>query len=235
MGLAEDLRAEAYKLLKEEWSIAESREVPETKDIELGNRGRQLEATCLYADLADSTNLVNTLDAKIVGGVYKCYLNCACRIIVKQQGIITAFDGDRVMAIFHGDRSNDRAVAAALAIDHAVVRIINPALKDCYKEKTGDYVVRHSVGIDRSRLLAVRTGIRGSNDLVWIGRAANYAAKLAAIRDGDNAVWITANVHDSLSNALKTTPDGWKSIWAERTWKAQGGQKLYCSCHPREL
>ena len=41
-------------------------------------------------------------------------------------------------------------------------------------------MTKQSVGIDTSELFVARTGIRRANDLVWVGRAANHAAKLSA-------------------------------------------------------
>ena len=229
MGMTDDLNAEVNKIIKEQWSTTDGRVVPETENVELGNKGINLDATCLYADLAESTNLVNTLNPQIAAEVYKCYLNCACRIIRSQGGAITAFDGDRVMAVFVGDTKNTPAVRSALAINHAVVKIINPALQGYYGQKIGNYVLRHSVGIDTSKVLVARTGIRGSNDLVWIGRSANYAAKLCALRDGDYATWITGAVYDGMHNSVKMTTDGTKNMWEERAWTAQGGFRIFRS------
>ncbi|MCE9619070.1 MAG: adenylate/guanylate cyclase domain-containing protein [Planctomycetes bacterium] len=231
MGMTQDLSAEVNKIIKETWSTTEGRVVPEAENIELGNKGVTLDATCLYADLAESTKLVNTLHPQIAAEVYKCYLNCACRIIGSQGGVITAFDGDRVMAVFIGDTKNTSAVRSALAINHAVVKIINPAFKDHYKEKIGDYEVSHSVGVDTSKVLVARTGIRGSNDLVWVGRAANYAAKLCTLRNGFYATWITGSVYDGMKGSVKVTPDGTKNMWEELVWKAQGDLKIYRSAY----
>lgn len=223
MGMTDDLNAEVNKIIKEQWTTTDGRVVPETENIELGNKGVNLDATCLYADLAESTNLVNAYIAPFAAGVYKCYLNCACRIIRSQEGVITAFDGDRVMAVFIGDSKYTAAVRAALAINHAVSEIINPALKAFYKENLKDFQVRHSVGIDTSKVMAARTGIRGANDLVWVGRSANYAAKLCSLREGNYATWITGDVYDKMADKVKMTTDGTKNMWEERTWAAQGG------------
>lgn len=66
-------------------------------------------------------------------------------------------------------------------IDYAVTQIINPKILEKYP--ASPYTVRHAVGVDISQVFIARTGIRGSNDLVWVGRAANYAAKLCALRE----------------------------------------------------
>lgn len=229
MGMTEDLNAEVNKIIKETWSVTDGRVVPETKDLELGNKGVKLNATCLYADLAESTNLVNAYRRTFAADVYKCYLNCACRIIRDRGGAITAFDGDRVMGVFIGDNKNAAAVRAALAINHAVVKIINPALKEHYKENLPGFEVKHSVGVDTSELLVARTGIRGSNDLVWVGRAANYAAKLCALRDGDFTTWITGDVYSSMDESVKMAKG--VNMWEERVWKAQGDLRVFRSAY----
>ena len=231
MGMTDDLNAEVNKIIKEQWTTTDGRVVPETENIELGNKGVNLDATCLYADLAESTNLVNAYRATFAADVYKCYLNCACRIIRSQEGVITAFDGDRVMAVFIGDTRNTAAVRAALAINHAVTEIINPALKAFYKENLKDFQVRHSVGIDTSKVMAARTGIRGANDLVWVGRSANYAAKLCNLREGNYATWITGDVYDKMADRVKMTTDGTKNMWEERSWTAQGGLRVFRSSY----
>jgi hypothetical protein len=52
-------------------------------------------------------------------------------------------------------------------------------------------------------LFSKRTGIRGSNDLVWVGRAANHAAKLSSLREDNFATWITADVYDKMNDSSK--------------------------------
>ena len=56
--------------------------------------------------------------------------------------------------------------------------------------------MRQSVGVDTSELLVAKTGIRTVNDLVWVGRAANYAAKLSSRLAP--ATQITSDVYDQL-------------------------------------
>jgi class 3 adenylate cyclase len=231
MGITADLTAEVTGIIQEVWTLTGGSVVPETDDLRLGNHGTTLNATCLYADLAESTQLVKSLDPCICAEVLKCYLNCACRIIRSQGGEITAFDGDRVMAVFIGESKNTSAVRAALAINHAVIEIINPALSGHYKERLGGYIVRHSVGVDSSKLLVARTGIRGSNDLVWVGRAANYAAKLCSLRVDGYATWITNSVYENMHDSVKVTSDGKANMWEMRSWTAQDGIAVYRSSY----
>lgn len=177
MSFTTDLTNEVDTIFKSSWETREGQVVPEAGDLQLGNHAVELDGTVLYADLAESTNLVNTTKSAFAAEVYKTYLLCASRIITKNSGTITAFDGDRVMGVFIGKSKNTSAAKAALQINYAVQKIINPKLKAQYSNST--YEIKQSVGVDTCKLFVARTGIRGSNDLVWVGNAANYAANYA--------------------------------------------------------
>ena len=179
MALIEDLKREVERIFKSAWTTRAGNVVPESENIKLGNDAVEIDGTVLYADLTASTLLVDTQTPLFAAEIYKTYLLCAAKIITAEGGSITAYDGDRIMAVFIGDSKNSSAAKTALKINYSVEHIINPALRNQYPNST--YKVRQTVGIDTSKLTVARTGIRGSNDLVWVGRAANYAAKLAAL------------------------------------------------------
>ena len=80
----------------------------------------------------------------------------------------------------------------------------------------------HSVGIDTSDLLVARTGIRNSNDLVWVGRSANYAAKLCALGDSNYITYITEDVFKMFADNAKNGGNPRRSMWEKRTWTEKG-------------
>jgi class 3 adenylate cyclase len=219
MGMKEDLSSNVMNIFATKWAARAGQQVPDPVDVNLGNDAVTLTATVLYADLAESTALVDKYTKPFAAEIYKTYLLCASKLIRVEGGEITAFDGDRVMGVFIGDTKNTSAVRCALKINYAVKEIINPAIKAQHPEST--YEVRQSVGIDTSELFVARTGIRGSNDLVWVGRAANYAAKLCSLRDGPYASWITKDVYDVLADEAKYGGDGPRPMWEACTWNAK--------------
>ena len=224
--LKDDLAKEVEELFHAEWTKRDGEKVPEPEDLKLGNDVIVLDdAVVLYADLADSTELVDQYKPLFAAEVYKAYLHCAARIVRDEGGIITAYDGDRVMGIFIGDSKNTSAARCALKINGAVVDIINPALKQQYPKSP--YEVRQAVGVDSGSLHASRTGVRGANDVVWVGRAANYAAKLCSLRDGLYASWITKRVHDRLREDVKVQKS--QSMWEARTWTKMNNLDVLCS------
>ena len=138
--------------------------------------------------------------------------------------MIAANDGDRIMAVFIGDSKNSSAVRTALKVNFAVERIFNPAIVDIYPR--ANYSVKHSVGIDTSDLFVARTGIRGSNDLVWVGRAANYAATLSG-RSGP-ATQVTAEVYNQLHQSCIVGGNGQK-MWIQATAPEIGHKRIHTS------
>lgn len=228
MGLKEDLTADVRDIFNARWSTRDRTVVPESDDLRLGNDAVKFaEAVVLYADLAESTALVDAMADWFAAEIYKTFLHCASKIIRSMNGEITAFDGDRIMAVFLGDSKRSNATKSGLKINYAVRSIINPAIKKKYPDET--YTVNHAVGIDVSQLFVARTGIRGSNDLVWVGRAANYAAKLATIRDNGYTTWITAEIYSKADAASKMGGDPKRSMWEKRSWSKLPGVEIYRS------
>ena len=80
---------------------------------------------------------------------------------------------------------------------------MNPSLKAQYP--TWPYELKYVVSVDTSELLVGRIGVRNDNDLVWVGRAANQAAKLSALNE-EFATYIAdsvyGNIHDKVKFAL---------------------------------
>lgn len=225
MTLKTDLETRCAEIFRSPWTTRVGRIVPAESDVGLANDGVELDATVLYADIADSTKMVDALAPSSAAEIYKAFLHCAAKIINSEGGTITAYDGDRVMAVFIGDYKNTSAVKAALKINYATKNIVQPAMKTTYLDR--NHVVNHVVGIDTSKLLVARTGIRGSNDLVWVGRAANHAAKMAAL-DHAYPTYITGEVYDMLADEAKISKG--VNMWEACTWNAQG-RRVYRSTY----
>jgi len=92
MTFKTDLESEVRGILEPTWDVKDGRVVPDPKDLSLGNDAVNLHTTVLYADLADSTDLVDHHKRHFAAEVYKIYLRCAARIIKSEQGSVTAYD-----------------------------------------------------------------------------------------------------------------------------------------------
>lgn len=213
MALSDELPGEVQGIFRSSWSARDGYVVPDSDSVKFVNDSVLLDAVVLYADIDGSTMLVDTYQAQFAAEIYKAFLHCAAKIIRSEGGDITAYDGDRVMAVFIGDFKNTSAVRAALKINRARLQIINPAIKKQYPDSP--YEVKHTVGVDAGKLLVAKTGIRNANDLVWVGRAANHAAKLCVF-DSSYPTRISSEVYNSCNDVVKYANG--TSMWEIIDW-----------------
>ena len=224
MSLRQELDREVTKILADQWSEREGRVVPESTDLALTNDAVTLDGTVLYADLSESTSLVDSYTHKFAAEIYKSYLHCAAQKIKSEGGVITAYDGDRVMAVYLGNNKNTAAARTGLKLNWAVKNTINPKIKSQYPNVS--YEIKQTVGIDTSPLTVARTGVRGANDLVFVGRAANHAAKLTSLPP-THATRVSKDVYDMLHDSLKRTNG--QEMWELVTWTAMDKAPIYRS------
>jgi adenylate cyclase len=76
-------------------------------------------------------------------------------------------------------------------------------------------------------VLAVRSGIRNNNDLIWVGRAPNIAAKMSAIRESPYHSFLTADVHKKLADEAKLHEG--KEMWESRNFPNSPVKEVYRS------
>lgn len=115
MALLDDITADVESIFGKPWTERAGLVVPSATDLCLGSNDAVTfnEATILYADLSGSTQMVDTKKPRFAAEVYRAYLALAARVIRSQGGVITAYDGDRVMAVFLGTTKNTSAALCA--------------------------------------------------------------------------------------------------------------------------
>lgn len=227
MVSAADLRADVAKVVSTlPWNIRDGRIVPDTTSVSLGLDGVRITGVVLYADLADSTIMVDSYPDWFAAEVYKAFLVCAAKLIRHEGGVITSYDGDRVMGIFIGDGRHDRAVRAAQKINWAVANIIRPRISAVYPQS--NFQLRHVCGIDESTLLAAKTGARNNNDLVWVGPAANYAAKMAAM-DEAWSTYISPEVWRQMTDRVRLEGGVGQTLWEPEYWPGRQDKFVFRS------
>lgn len=222
MAISTDVISAVTRVIDTAWSITDGAVVPKTEDVVLKNGARRVDATYLYSDLADSSNLARIMKKEVTGKVIRAYINAASRILRHYDGEIRSFDGDRVMAIFMGESKNSNAVRAALAIEWAVTKVIHPKLLATWSNFDELWKLDHGIGIDTGEALIVRGGVRDHNDLISIGRAPNLAAKLSEIRGKSASIFITEEVYNRCQADRKTSSDG-RAMWTNAGITTIGG------------
>lgn len=225
MALKDELEQAVKGIFKSAWTERDGTVVPDDDSVKLTNDAVKLTGTVLYADMADSTKMVDNSPAHRSAESYRAFLHCAAKIIRSEGGTITAYDGDRIMAVFLGGSKNTSSIQAAMKIRWASSNIINPSKAAQY---SGDqYPVQQAIGIDTSPLFVANTGVRGAKDLVWVGRAANHAAKLSALPAG--YIYISDTVYNNIADAAKLSKG--VNMWEARVWTTLDSRTIYRSSY----
>ncbi len=223
MGKADELSSDIQTIINTKWHKRTGNKIPSTEDVALAGGAVEIEATFLYADLANSSKMAKELDRRIAAKIVKSFLSSASKLIIHNGGKIVSFDGDRVLGVFYGGTPNSNAAKCALQIKYAVHHVIKEKFESQYESvKNASFEIDHGVGVDSGTVLAVRGGVRGSNDLIWIGRAANLAAKLSDLREAPYQSFITAAVYNRLNDSSKYGGAETKNMWQKRSWQFWG-------------
>ncbi|MEW8330240.1 MAG: adenylate/guanylate cyclase domain-containing protein [Candidatus Thiodiazotropha sp.] len=223
MSLSGDIKSDVQGVIDTPWNIRKGRVVPSTTDVALAGGAVDLDATFLYADLADSSKMAKELDRRVAAKIMKSFLAASCRLINSLGGTIQSFDGDRVMGVFVGDSKNSDAAKCALQINYVVKEVIKTKFEKKYESvRNASFNIKHGVGVDTGTVITVRAGARGSNDLIWIGRAPNLAAKLSDLRESPHHTFITASVYNMLNDKSKYGGKNNDNMWESRSWEFLG-------------
>lgn len=220
MGIAGDLKSSISTTLSANWDMRDGTVVPRTDDVKLTNGAVKLTATFLYADLARSTTLAQVFDHRVAAKIVRCFLSSVTRLIKERGGEVRSFDGDRVMGVFVGKAKNTSAALCALNIAYVVEELLRPMAEAKYPSlKAKGFVIRHCTGVHSGETLVVRGGVRGDNDLVFIGSPPNLAAKLSEVRSVGASSYITHSVHDNMHESARMSGDKTQSRWTQETRK----------------
>ena len=210
----------------------DGRVVPTTQDVALKDGAVKIDATFLYTDLAGSAKLSSVCPWSTTAKIIRAFLDCSTRLIVKHGGEIRSFDGDRVMGVFIGDAKNSKASICGREIHWTVRKVISPKARSKFSSiKNNGIEIRNCSGIDTGEVRAVRSGIRDNNDLIWIGKAASFSAKLSDIRDTGYHTYISNRVYNKLNENAKKKKDG-ENYWSSAEISFAGeSEKVYKSNH----
>lgn len=213
MALAETIESEISKIFSATWNIRDGQVVPTTGDVALSNGAVKLNATFLYADLAHSTKLARTFKNTMAAKIVRAYLSSMTRLVKANGGQVRSFDGDRVMGVFVGGSKNTSAAKCALQMNYVVTKSLRPKAEAQFSSlRTKNFAIKHCVGIHTGEVLVVRGGVRGDNDLVFIGSPPNLAAKLSDVRNSPYHSYITHTVYGQMNASSRLGSDG-REMW----------------------
>ena len=217
-ALETTIKGEVQGIIDTPWDTRKGNTLPSAVSVKLAGGAVELDATFLYADLAHSSKIAKELDRRVAAKILKAFLATTSRLVKGHGGAVVSFDGDRILGVFIGGSKNTSAAKCGLKVAHVVAKVIRPKFKNKYPTvRDASFSITHGVGVDTGTVLAVRGGVRGDNDLIWIGRAPNLAAKLSDIRESPKCTFITAAVYNKLADEAKLSDKG-VNMWEKRTW-----------------
>lgn len=220
MALLDELKNKISAYATEKYEIEETTIVPSTdySKLTFGNKGLTSEFAFMFMDIRQSSKLQENYGLKTSAKIYQSFHEINVRVISSNSGSVRAFDGDRIMGVFAGASKNTSAATAALEIQWAVRNILNPTLNTS---------VKCGAGIDYGKTLVTKVG-KGRNtenqDLVWVGKACNYASHLA--NEADNSIIISTDTFNMLNDSKKVW-DG-KQVWQSKIITLKNGTKVNC-------
>lgn len=222
MALLDDLKNKIGTYFREKYEIQETTIVPSTdySKLTFGNTALTAELTFIFIDIRKSSELHDTYGYEYAARIYQSFHDICLRIINSRDGNVRAFDGDRIMGVFSGDQKNNNAVEAAMNIRWAISNILNPQFKP-------EYAINIGIGIDTGQTLITKVG-KGrdisNNDLVWVGKACNYASHMSSY--ATNCIHVSPAVYNKLFDSNKIS-DG-KNMWSSINLTLKNGKTITC-------
>lgn len=205
-------------------------EVVEVHDLDLDDDPAPIQARRWYkidnvvavvADLKSSTKLSVRKYPASTASIYAAALDPLLRIARAHEAGYAQLQGDCVVALFWGDRAVERAMCAGITMRTFSAEHLVPQLERKWNEEGQLPATGFKIGIASSPLLTKRIGIVKTSfqDLVWPGKAVNYAAKAAQSADRHElavagSVWDAIENNDYLTFSCDcSTPD--HQIWKD--------------------
>jgi len=142
--------------------------------------GATREISVVFADLSGYTRLSEELSPAALVDLLNEYLAILTEAVFLENGTVTMFQGDAVMAIFNAPSSQSdhalRAVRAALSMRRQLEQ---------YNQKTGRRNIQFTVGVNTGIAVVGNVGSKQLQNYTAIGDAVNTAKRLEEMANGN--------------------------------------------------
>jgi adenylate cyclase len=225
MALLEEVTSDVENYLVGTYDVSKPQDVPGNDEVPLGKKAMEFEATALFVDVRQSTDITDSFRRQTAAKTMKAYFSGAVRIINRNGGAVRSFNGDGMLAFFMGGTRTSPAVKSALQIDWFVTELLRPKFEKYFENnksalgKALNFEV--GCGIDDGWIYAVKVGIKGTNDVAWVARATNTAAKLSNVGSGTRNIYITGVAYDRLHDWAKLSKG--VNMWSDVSFMDIGG------------
>ena len=156
-----------------------------------------IDATVMFVDICGFTAISENAPADTVVKIINSYFDEMVKEIIDQKGYIDKFMGDAIMAVFKDEYHLDRAIDAALAINHKLETI--PAIGGNLKFKP-----KVSIGMKSGEMISGNIGSASLKrlDYTVIGDTVNTASRLQDAAK-ENEIIICENCYEKVKESFK--------------------------------
>tara|TARA_R100000935_G_scaffold58798_1_gene98035 strand:+ start:1567 stop:2607 length:1041 start_codon:yes stop_codon:yes gene_type:complete len=156
-----------------------------------------IDATVMFVDICGFTTISENAPADTVVKIINSYFDEMVKEIIDQKGYIDKFMGDAIMAVFKDDYHLDRAIDAALAINHKLETI--PAIGGNLKFKP-----KVSIGMMSGEMISGNIGSASLKrlDYTVIGDTVNTASRLQDAAK-ENEIIICEKCYEKVKESFK--------------------------------
>lgn len=225
MTLLEDVKSSVSTHMAGTYETFQPRAVPLPEDIPEGAKAAKLTATSLFIDLRQSSDITNALRRQTAAKMLKAYFSGAVRIVNANNGYVRSFNGDGMLALFRDERRSNNAVKAAMQAKWFVRDILQPRFERYFESNRQAFGASIGFdigcGLDDGDIYAVKVGIRGTNDVAWVGRCTNTSAKLSNLAASPRSILITRAVYERLAGSRKLSNG--THMWSDEFSRKIGG------------
>jgi class 3 adenylate cyclase/AmiR/NasT family two-component response regulator len=156
-----------------------------------------IDATVMFVDICGFTAISENVPADTVVEIINSYFDEMVKEIIDQKGYIDKFMGDAIMAVFKGEYHLDRAIDAALALNHKLANI--PAIGGNLKFKP-----KVSIGMKSGEMISGNIGSASLKrlDYTVIGDTVNTASRLQDAAK-ENEIIISESCYEKVKESFK--------------------------------
>lgn len=167
--------------------------------------GELKEATVLFADIRDFTQLVETIPPHQVVSVINAYFEAMSEAITSHHGLVLQFIGDEIEAVFGAPLAlqyhQRHAVAAALMMRERLSRVNEELIRQ------GHAPLQHGIGLHAGRVLAAGIGSLKRLSYAMVGETVNIASRIQDLnKDFGTDILISDAVRQGLDASFKVRP-----------------------------
>jgi len=186
-------------LNKQDSSFEELKTFPSTDKLTFKN-GFYVNATALFVDIRDSSNLTDKHRRPALAKIYRSFISEVIAILNGNSNCkYINVDGDCVSGVYETPNKSDiDSVFKDAYTISSMVDILN-----CKLKKKNITEIEIGIGLDYGRLLLIKAGFAGSglNEVAWMGDALNTASKLCskANKDTSYEILVSYDVYQNLN------------------------------------